>query len=99
MPKHVMCIYTGAAEITPTFRKITVGSPTQIVGCGPFRQVGYIIKFSVVAMPWSDEHRGFVVAAFLKNFHLSGTVNKQNFRYWAAENPRELMHDLFTAQK
>ncbi|CAK9810866.1 Mariner Mos1 transposase [Anthophora plagiata] len=24
------------------------------------------------------------------HFHLSGTVNKQNFRYWAAENPREL---------
>jgi hypothetical protein len=21
------------------------------------------------------------------HFHLSGTVNKQNFRYWAAENP------------
>jgi hypothetical protein len=24
------------------------------------------------------------------HFHLSGTVNKQNFRYWATENPREL---------
>jgi transposase len=24
------------------------------------------------------------------HFHLSGTVNKQNFRCWAAENPREL---------
>lgn len=24
------------------------------------------------------------------HFHLSGTVNKQNFRYWAAENPRNL---------
>lgn len=24
------------------------------------------------------------------HFHLSGTVNKQNFRYWAAENPQEL---------
>jgi hypothetical protein len=41
-------------------------------------------------MPWSGDHRGVVVAAFLKNFHLSCTVNKQNFRYWAAENPREL---------
>jgi hypothetical protein len=41
-------------------------------------------------MPWSGAHRDFVVAAVLKNFHLSGTVNKQNFRYWAAENPREL---------
>jgi hypothetical protein len=41
-------------------------------------------------MPWSGEHRGFVVAAVLKNFYLSGTVNKQNFRYWAAENPPEL---------
>jgi hypothetical protein len=41
-------------------------------------------------MPWSGEHRGFGVAAFLKNFHLSGTVNKQNFRYCVAENPREL---------
>jgi hypothetical protein len=58
------------------------------------------MKFSVVAMPWSGEHQGFVVEAFLKNadlwssdeahFHLSGTVNKQNFRYWAAENPREV---------
>jgi hypothetical protein len=25
------------AEITPTFRKVTVGSPKQVVGCGPFR--------------------------------------------------------------
>jgi hypothetical protein len=41
-------------------------------------------------MPWSGDHRGFVVAAFLKKFHLLGTVNKQNFRYWAAENLREL---------
>jgi hypothetical protein len=41
-------------------------------------------------MPWSCVQRGFVVAAFLKYFNLSGTVNKQNFRYCAAENPREL---------
>jgi hypothetical protein len=32
-----LIVYTGAAEITPTFRKITVGSPKQVVGCGPFR--------------------------------------------------------------
>jgi hypothetical protein len=25
----------GATEITPTFRKITVGSPKQVLGCGP----------------------------------------------------------------
>ena len=24
------------------------------------------------------------------HFHLCGTINKQNFRYWAVENPREL---------
>ena len=24
------------------------------------------------------------------HFHLNGTVNKQNFQYWASENPREL---------
>ena len=24
------------------------------------------------------------------HFHLSGAVNKQNFRYWAKRNPREL---------
>jgi hypothetical protein len=24
------------------------------------------MKFSVVAMPWSDDHQGFVVAAFSK---------------------------------
>ena len=24
------------------------------------------------------------------HFHLNNTVNKQNFRYWASENPREL---------
>jgi hypothetical protein len=64
VPKLSRSVVQGAAEITPTFRKITVGSPKQIVGCGPFRSVGYIIKFSVVAMPWSGEHRGFVVAAF-----------------------------------
>jgi hypothetical protein len=34
---HFHWIIQGAAEITPTFRKITVGSPKQIVGCDPFR--------------------------------------------------------------
>ena len=24
------------------------------------------------------------------HFHLNGAVNKQNCRYWAAENPREI---------
>ena len=24
------------------------------------------------------------------HFHLNGTVNKQNFRYWASENPRDI---------
>jgi hypothetical protein len=27
----------GAAEITPTIRRHTVGSPKQVEGCGPFR--------------------------------------------------------------
>jgi hypothetical protein len=27
------------------------------------------------------------------HFHLLGSVNKQNFRYWAAENPHQL-HQL-----
>jgi hypothetical protein len=29
-------VVQGAAEITPTFWKITVGSPKQAEGCGPF---------------------------------------------------------------
>jgi hypothetical protein len=33
----IITIIRDAAEITPTFRKITVGSPKQLVGCGPFR--------------------------------------------------------------
>jgi hypothetical protein len=41
-------------------------------------------------MPWSGEHRGFIVTAFLKKFPPFGHSDKQNFRYWAAENPREL---------
>jgi hypothetical protein len=84
------CYVQVAAERTPIFRKITVGSQKQIVGCGPFRWVGYIIKFSVVAMPWSGEHRGFAVAAFFKKFPPFGHSEQTNFRYWAAENPREL---------
>jgi hypothetical protein len=27
-------------------------------------------------------------------FHLSGYVNKQNYRYWVPENPQELQHPL-----
>ena len=30
------------------------------------------------------------------HFHLSGTVNKQNFRYWSESNPRELHHPKVT---
>lgn len=50
-------------------------------------------------MVWTGEHRGFAMlaqihpnAAFFSSdeahFHLSGIVNKQNFRYWAENNPR-----------
>jgi len=31
-------------------------------------------------------------------FHLSGYVNKQNYRYWAPENPQELISVLPTAK-
>jgi hypothetical protein len=58
--------------------------------------LGRVHKVFIVAMPWSGEHRDFVVAAILKNVHLSGTVNKQHFRYWAAENPRELHAPLYS---
>jgi hypothetical protein len=50
-------------------------------------------------MPWSGEHRGFVMAAFLKNFHFSGTVNKQNFATGLLKTLANSMHDLFSAQK
>ena len=33
------------------------------------------------------------------HFHLSGTVNKQNFCYWAAENPQELHQQWTTSGK
>ena len=32
------------------------------------------------------------------HFHLSGYVNKQNYRYWAPENPQELISVLPTAK-
>jgi hypothetical protein len=55
------------------------------------------MPFAVVTMAWHAEHRAFVVEEYICNgdsdethFHLSGTVNKQNFHYWAAENPQEL---------
>jgi hypothetical protein len=31
-----------------------------------------------------------VVISDEAHFHLNGSVNKQNYRYWAMENPREL---------
>ena len=32
------------------------------------------------------------------HFHLSGYVNKQDYRYWAPENPQELISVLSTAK-
>jgi len=32
------------------------------------------------------------------HFHLSGYVHKQNYRYWAPENPQELHQRLSTAK-
>jgi hypothetical protein len=32
-------------------------------------------------------------------FHLHGTINKQNSRYWPAANPYELHHRPFMTQK
>ena len=33
------------------------------------------------------------------HFHLNGTVNKQNFQYWASENPREIHQRLLRCPK
>lgn len=33
---------------------------------------------------------GIVWSSDEVHFHLCGAVNKQNFRYWTAENPRQL---------
>ena len=48
-------------------------------------------------MSWFGEHRGFVIEASFKNNdsvtatqRAFRTVNKQNFRYWAENNPRDL---------
>jgi transposase len=44
----------------------------------------------------SDAHDGFISHLFMSDeahFHLSGYVNKQNCRYWSAENPR-ILHEL-----
>jgi len=38
-------------------------------------------------------HAAVVLFSDEVHFHLCGTVNKQNFRYWAVDNPREL-HDV-----
>jgi hypothetical protein len=61
------------------------------------RLTAVFMPFSVHTMAWSCEHRAFVVEEFIQNggsdeahFHLSGTVNKQNFRYWSHSNPWEL---------
>ena len=37
-----------------------------------------------------EEHDAVIMMSDEAHFHLNGTVNKQNCRYWASENPRAL---------
>ena len=42
----------------------------------------------IARMANDPHHIGNLLHSDEANFHLSGAVNKQNFRYWASKNPR-----------
>lgn len=44
-------------------------------------------------MIFADENEPVIMMSDEAHFHLCGSVNKQNCRYWAAEDPRQL-HQL-----
>jgi len=37
-----------------------------------------------------EEHEDAIIMSDEARFHVNGSVNKQNFRYWAAQNPHEV---------
>jgi hypothetical protein len=50
-------------------------------------------------MPWSGEHRGFVVAAFSKISTFRAQLTNKIFATGLLKTLENSMHDLFTAQK
>jgi hypothetical protein len=91
MPCHQI---QGAAEQIKQFGGVNTWAVVGVGWCTC--SVGDPI--SVANMVGTGTHRGFAMRMYFENssnkahFHLSGAVNKQNFRYWAKNNPR-IIHE------
>ena len=47
-----------------------------------------------------EEHEDMIIMMSDEaHFHVNGSVNKQNFWYWAAQSPMKCMKDHWTARK
>jgi hypothetical protein len=89
-PQSFEVLDTGCGRNNSHISKNHCGVPKAVSGVwsiplGRVHDKVFIRRHAVVG--WAAR---LCSGGFLKNFHLSGTVNKQNFRYWAAENPLEL---------
>jgi hypothetical protein len=51
-----------------------------------------IIRHDVIL---EENEKAIIIKSDEAHFHLNGTVNKQNLRYWAANNPRNIHERTF----
>jgi len=55
--------------------------------------------FAELMLEIIEENEDAIIMSDEAHFHLNGSVNKQNFRYWAHKIPMTCMKDCCTAQK
>ena len=51
------------------------------------QRVDFAVRMQVIL---EENENAIIIMNDEAHFHLNGTVNKQNLRYWAPENPRNI---------
>ena len=99
--RHVVELGTGESTVRRILHKDLGFHPykmiVQTLNEGDYQQrlASTELMFKII-----EEHEdAIIIMSDEAHFHLNGSVNKQNFRYWASQNPHEVHERPFQSPK